>query len=131
MKRHNDKIFAALVASPSESPQCSRVSSNAMKAYGMRITLLSKDDGKHHLSTVARGLAKATWAGILTRDCIDIDYAQRKVLGDFRIENTNAQRLTQSLTDTLCPEPDLMIVLGGLHLRLRGFSPWHARLCEI
>lgn len=28
-------------------------------------------------------------------------------------------------------EPEMLLVLGGLHLRLRGFSPWHIRICEI
>ena len=39
-------------------------------------------------------------------------------------------RLTCTAASTFA-EPDLLLVLGGLHLRLRGFPPWHTRLSEI
>ncbi|CAD6586185.1 MAG: hypothetical protein CYPHOPRED_003441 [Cyphobasidiales sp. Tagirdzhanova-0007] len=80
---------------------------------GLRISLLSLEDGKERIADVASGLAKAITAGFLGKEDVTVNLMQEK------------------LYSSLCPEPELLIVLGGLHLRLRGFPPWHIRLSEI
>ncbi|KAK9900022.1 Undecaprenyl diphosphate synthase [Cystobasidium minutum MCA 4210] len=124
-KRHSSQLQSAIQsnyastssssrsASPSSVSNPSDLTTFVLRDHKLRIRLLSREDGKEHLATVTRGIAKGVQSGFILKDEIDVDYVQEK------------------LYSSLCPEPDLLIVLGGLHLRLRGFPPWHTRLSEI
>ncbi|SCZ87532.1 BZ3500_MvSof-1268-A1-R1_Chr2-2g04998 [Microbotryum saponariae] len=70
----------------------------------LSVNLLSRRSGRPHLASIARQLAEGQNLGHSIEEAIEA--------GSFS-------------------EPDLLLVLGGPYLRLRGFPPWQLRLTEM
>jgi len=79
----------------------------------IRLTLISESDGKDLLAKVASSMGEAARKRLLEARDVSIDLVQEK------------------LYSSLVPDVNLLIVLGGRHLRLKGFPPWQLRLAEI
>ncbi|SGY14769.1 BQ5605_C013g07097 [Microbotryum silenes-dioicae] len=74
------------------------------KSSVLSVNLLSRRSGRPHLASIARQLAEGQDLGHSIEEAIEA--------GSFS-------------------EPDLLLVLGGPYLRLRGFPPWQLRLTEM
>ncbi|SCV70368.1 BQ2448_1762 [Microbotryum intermedium] len=70
----------------------------------LAVNILSRRSGRPHLASIARQLAEGQDLGHSVEEAIEA--------GSFS-------------------EPDLLLVLGGPYLRLRGFPPWQLRLTEM
>lgn len=109
----------------------------------LKVVLLSEQDGKDFIGgSLASGITKAVSLGYVASEDITVDFVQEKLTSKGTTRRSPRCMLLVSRrlliftfhflhAGSLCSEPDLLIVLGGLHLRLRGFPPWHTRLCEI
>lgn len=77
------------------------------------INLLSRRAGRPQLALVAQEMAHGMRKGTFDSESLTTDVVEEKVeKGTFA-------------------EPDLLLVLGGPYLRLRGFPPWQIRLTEM
>lgn len=133
LRRRSDNVETAL-ASISALPNFEKRSSTVYVYERLKIMILSREDGKERFATVAAGLAKAVNAGFVPREEVNVEFLQEKLICKPRTPHLGSAfgpLLIRSNAASTFAEPDLLLVLGGLHLRLRGFPPWHSRLSEI
>lgn len=60
--------------------ECHKLSENTfLLDNALRIKLLSRMDGKEHLASVTRGIAKGVQGGFIAKQEIDVDFVQEKL----------------------------------------------------
>lgn len=103
------------------------------KQVPLTINLLSRLSGRPHLAAVTRDIATLVGKGKLKSSTVDAGFIQESVEGSFAYHehpildsSPNVAIAASGIND-----PDLLIVLGGPYLRLRGFPPWQLRLTEM
>jgi hypothetical protein len=57
------------------------LSPNVFLLGDLRISLLSREDGKDRFATVTAGIAKAVNAGFVQKGEVDVDFVQEKLIG--------------------------------------------------
>ncbi|KAG0147526.1 hypothetical protein CROQUDRAFT_656097 [Cronartium quercuum f. sp. fusiforme G11] len=90
--------------------------SPSLPSQTMRLNILSRRHGHQHLAQVARKL---------------VDELRDQKNPERALDALNVKAVGEKITSTSIGPPDLIMVLGGRSLRLRGFPPWQLSLSEI
>jgi undecaprenyl pyrophosphate synthase len=82
LKRYADRLHASLASLQQKGQseiESFIVSPTTFVQDGLRISLLSREDGKEHVAKVTKSLAKGIQAGFIDKEEIDVDYLQEKI----------------------------------------------------
>lgn len=76
LKRHGKRVAAAFALSANPLEACP----NVYECEDLRLTLLSREDGKARFASVAGSIAKIIKAGLVQKEEVDVDFVQEKLI---------------------------------------------------